>query len=84
MVWQIQFEKKAKKELDNIPLQYQKRILNILPILQKNLFIGKKMKGEFLGYYNYRVWPYGIVYRIIKNILLVIIVQIGHRQGIYK
>lgn len=84
MVWQIQFEKKAKKELDNIPLQYQKRILNILPILQTNPFIGKKMRGEFLGYYNYRVWPYRIVYKIIKNILLIIVVQIGHRQGIYK
>jgi len=55
MVWQIQFEKKAKKELNNIPLQYQKRILNILPILQTNPFIGKKMRGEFLGYYNHRV-----------------------------
>lgn len=83
-MWQLRFEKKAKKELNNIPLQYKKRILNILPILQTNPFIGKKMRGEFFDCYNYRVWPYRIIYKIIKNILLIIIIKIGHRQGVYE
>lgn len=83
-MWQIRFEKRAKKEFDNIPFQYQKRILSILPTLQINPFVGKKMKGEFYGCYNYRIWPYRIIYKIFKNVLLIVIIKIGHRQGIYK
>lgn len=83
-MWQIKFEKKAKKELNNIPFKYQKRILSILSILQTNPFIGKKMKGKYNDCYNYKVWPYRIIYKIVKDVLLIIIIKIGHRQGIYK
>ncbi|MBU4299512.1 type II toxin-antitoxin system RelE/ParE family toxin [Patescibacteria group bacterium] len=36
-----------------------------------------------MGAYSYRVWPYRIIYRIYKNLLLIIVIRIGHRQGVY-
>lgn len=83
-MWQLRFEEKAKKDLNKVPLQYQKRIYSVLPILQNNPFVGKKLEGELKEYYGYRVWPYRIIYKIFKKILLIFIVRIGHRQGIYK
>jgi len=83
-MWTIRFEKRAKKDLDKIPQQYQKRIFSVLPILQLNPYVGKKLEGELDGYYAYRVWPYRIIYKIFKEILLVMISRIGHRQGVYK
>ena len=83
-MWTIRFEKRAKKDLYKIPQQYQKRIFSVLPILQLNPYVGKKLEGELDGYYAYRVWPDRIIYKIFKEILLVMISRIGHRQGVYK
>lgn len=83
MAWEIRLEKRAQKELDKIPPQYQKKILAILPIIAEDPFIGKKLGGELAGLYSYCVWPYRIIYKIYKKILLVVILRIGHRQGVY-
>jgi mRNA interferase RelE/StbE len=84
MAWEIKFEKKAQKELDRIPVRYQKKILAILPVIAEDPFAGKKLDGELTGLYSYRVWPYRIIYKIYKKVLVVVIIHIGHRQGIYK
>jgi addiction module RelE/StbE family toxin len=85
MEWEVRIEKGARKELDKIPLQYQKKVLVALPIIASDPFIGKKLSGKLNGLYSYQVWPYRIIYKIYKNILLVIIIiHIGHRQSAYK
>jgi mRNA interferase RelE/StbE len=84
MEWEIKFKKEAQKELDRIPIQYQRKFLAILPIIASDPFVGKKLNGKLAGLYSYRVWPYRIIYKIYKKVLVVIIIHIGHRQGIYK
>lgn len=84
MKWEIRLEKRAQKELDKIPIQYQKRILAILPIIADDPFVGKKLEGELSGLYSYRVWPYRVIYKIYKKQLLILIIRVGHRQGTYK
>jgi len=84
MVWEVRFEKRAQKELDKLSSQYQKKILATLPIIAANPFVGKKLDGELKGFYSYRVWPYRIIYKIYKKVLVIVIVHIGQRQGIYK
>ena len=84
MAWEIKLEKKAERELAKVPPQYQKRILTALPIIATDPFIGKKLEGELSGLYSYRLWPYRIIYKIYKKFLLIVIIHIGHRQGVYK
>ena len=84
MVWQIKIEKRAEKELERIPEQFQDKILAVLPLLAVNPYIGKKLKGKYQNLYSYRVWPYRITYRIEKNIITITVLSISHRQGAYK
>lgn len=84
MAWEIKFEKKAEKELNKLPIQYQKRILAALLVIAANPFIGKKLEGELVGLYSYRVWPYRIIYKIYRKILVVVVIHIGHRQSAYN
>ena len=83
MKWEVRLENKAKKDLDRIPEDFKIRILASLPALAENPFIGKKLKGEYNGCYSFRVWPYRIIYWVYKNLVLLVIIRIGHRQGIY-
>jgi len=77
MAWEIRIEKKAQKELDKIPVQYQKRIAVALPIIAADPFIGKKLDGRLTGLYSYQIWPYRIIYKIYKKILLIVVIRIG-------
>ncbi len=84
MRWQIKLRKRAEKELKKIPPRDQQRILVALASLEENPFIGKKLDGKLLGIYSCRVWPYRVLYRIFNNLLLVVVINIDHRQGVYQ
>ena len=84
MEYQVKIKPKARKELNKIPKNDYYRILSALAVLASNPFIGKKMKGDYKNYYTHRVWPYRIIFQIVKKQLLVFIVRIGQRKNVYK
>lgn len=83
-MYQIIFARLAKKDLNKIARSYKPQILAALFDLKENPHLGKPLKGKFKGFYSLRVWPYRIIYKIEKKRLVILIVRIGHRQGIYK
>ncbi|MDO8626126.1 MAG: type II toxin-antitoxin system RelE/ParE family toxin [Candidatus Magasanikbacteria bacterium] len=84
MLFTVRLEPRAEKELKRLPLDIQNRIGENLRIIATSPYSGKKLKGELTGYYSYRAWPYRIVYQILNHELFVIVIRIGHRQGVYK
>ena len=84
MVFIIEIKPKARKSLDKIPAEYRARIIETLDEIALDPFVGKKLKGEYENQYSYRVWPYRIIYEIRKNELVVLVIRVGHRQGVYK
>lgn len=83
MPYQVSIKPNAEKELKKLPKKDYYRILSAFAVLSNNPFIGKKMKGEYDGQYNYRVWPYRIVYEIHKKELVILVITVSHRQGVY-
>lgn len=69
--------------LERLPARDQARVETALGELSRYPFQGKKLQGEYQGYYSIRVWPYRIIYAIMPSLQLVIIVRVGHRQGVY-
>ena len=58
----------------------------VYPQLRENPFFGtniKKLKGEFEGYYRYRLGNYRLFYIVEQDKVMVFIVDIRHRQGAY-
>lgn len=80
----ISLTKQAKKSLKKLPLSGQKKIAKGLEKLQQSPLSGEKLKGVFEGQFKLVVWPYRIVYIFSQKEKLITIVEIGHRQGIYK
>jgi len=52
--------------------------------LADNPHLGKQLEGSLEGFYSARVWSYRIVYKIYQQDLVILIVEIAHRQGVYK
>lgn len=83
-MFQIVYSKKSLKSLERIPQKWQKKIIQLADNLKNNPYEGKKLQGELSGLYSLRIWPYRLIYLIEKKELLIIVVEIGHRQTIYK
>ena len=70
---------KIKKQID---IKLYTKIKNIVyPQLRSNPFYGnniKKLKGEFEGYYRYRLGSYRLFYLIENEKVLVAIVDLKH------
>jgi mRNA interferase RelE/StbE len=74
--YRIELKKSAAKSLRKIPKADQKRIAGKIDSLAENPPNPDTTK--------IRVGDYRIVYEIHEDVLLILIVKIGHRKDIYK
>ena len=79
--------KNFQKIKKNINKKLYDKISSIVyPQLKTNPYYGpniKKLKGEFEGYYRYRIGNYRLFYLIDDDKILVIVVDFKHRQNAY-
>ena len=85
-LYTIQFDRRVKKDFKSIQAQDIKRIKSAILELSNNPRPDgcTKLKGDKRDYYRIRVGNYRVVYSIEDDILLVLVVRVGHRQEIYK
>ncbi len=84
MVFVLFIKPKAEKALDKLPEDYRLKVRNAFVSILTNPFSGKKLSGDKKGQCSIRVWPYRIVYRIEKQELVIIVIDIEHRQSVYN
>ncbi len=84
MSYSLLFKNTAVKSIKKLSEKDTQKIARVLESLKTNPFSGKKLAGEYKDYYSLRVWPYRIIYTIIKKELIVLVVDVGHRQGVYR
>ena len=71
---------RPKKSLKKIPQPWQKRILDVLTVLETNPFIGEIMRTDMSDKRKIVIWPYRIIYGIANNNIIEIF-EIEHRQN---
>lgn len=86
--YEVLIEAKAQKQLKKMDY-IQARSIN--KWIEKNLigctnpyFSGKALKGNLKDYWRYRVGSYRLFARIDNEKIIITIVKIGHRQGVYN
>ena len=83
MAYTVVVPKRVQKRLNKIDSRYRKKINLALLALAGDPFIGKKLEGDHRGQWSISVWPYRIVYEIYDRKLIVLVIRVGHRQGVY-
>jgi mRNA interferase RelE/StbE len=83
-MFEIQFSKKALKQLKNLPRLISKRIMEKIELLKENPFNQRITKLSGQSYFRFRVGDYRVIFAIMKEKLFILIVKIGHRKKIYK
>jgi addiction module RelE/StbE family toxin len=80
----IEYAEKAAEQFEKLPKSEQKKAKRKIEILAQNPYAGKKLTGEFDRFHAVRAWPYRIIYHISAKTQSIVIVQIEHRQSVYK
>lgn len=85
MSYRIAIKKSAAKSLKKIPKADQKRIADKIDSLAEGPPNPDttKMKGNN-PFHRVRVGDYRIIYEIQDEVLIILIVKIGHRRDIYR
>ena len=83
--WHINLSREAQKSMDKIPQDYVALIKQSLIEISIDPFVGdiKKMAGE-KSLYRKRIASYRIIYRALKDILYIEVIEVSHRQNAYK
>ncbi len=87
MRWAYSFDVRALHELQKLDRQAQK---DIIAYLEKRIAtkedprrFSKPLKADLTGLWLYRVRDYRILCQIKDDILLVLVVSVGHRKNVY-
>ncbi len=82
--YEIEFKVSAAKSLKALPRKIQLRIAGVVETLATNPFppASKKLTGR--DAYRIRVSDYRLIYTVHENVLVVVVVAIGHRKEIYR
>ena len=89
MVWQIEFDESAKKELAKLERQVARRLIDFLKNRVLNLrdprSVGQALRGSTLGeFWKYRVGDFRIIASIQDERMIVLVLRVGNRSDIYR
>ena len=80
----VELSKPAAKSFHNLDPRYKNAAKKALLRLQYNPRIGEPLKQELKGLWKLRFSRYRIIYHIKDEILLVLVIAIGHRHEVYR
>ena len=85
MTYQVEFTKKAAKQFEALPAEVKSRLQLKLEMLASNPRPSGVVKLEDTdNQYRLRIGSYRIVYEVEDEILLILIIRVGHRRDVYK
>ena len=89
MVWKVEIDRTAVRDLGKLDQQTARRILTFLhgrvATLDDPRSIGEALKGSKLGeFWKYRVGDYRVISRIEDAALCVLVVRVGSRDKVYR
>ena len=88
MKWEIRFSDEALKELkklDRYTIQLIDSWINKhLENCDNPRSIGKPLTANRTGQWRYRIGDYRLLCEIYDNVLLILVIKVGHRRGVYS
>ena len=88
MAWTVEFQKSAAKQLRALDSSVQQRIVRYLRerVLEAEdpRKLGKALRGDKGDLWRYRVGDYRIICRLEDEVLVILVLEVGHRREIYR
>ncbi|MGS2724399.1 type II toxin-antitoxin system RelE family toxin [Porticoccus sp. GXU_MW_L64] len=87
MIWSVEFDDAAAKELRKLDRQTQQEILRYfrkrIATEEDPRRFGKPLARDLAGLWRYRVRNYRMICNIEDDKLVVLVLRVGHRKDVY-
>ena len=85
MRYRVEITKRAERQFDSLPREAQVRVNKLFDVLAEDprSHGAVKMEGH-ADLYRMRTGDWRVVYEIRDNVLLVLVVAVGHRREVYR
>jgi mRNA interferase RelE/StbE len=85
MAYSIQFKPAALRQLERLPREIQRRVAVKIEMLRLDPTpAGCKRLTGIDDTWRIRIGDYRVVYQVRREILLVLVLKIGHRREVYR
>ena len=84
VTYSLRIKGSAAKALLRIGRADRIRLIEAIDRLRDEPTAGSALKGEFAGLRRLRVGSYRIIYEVFREELVVLVVRVGHRGGVYR
>lgn len=89
MVWTLEFSESAKRDLKSLDQVIAHRIVNYLrervAPSEHPQELGKVLQGrKYQGQIRYRVGDYRVIAELRAHVLVIVVIEVGHRREIYR
>lgn len=85
-MYKVIYSKRARKYLEKMPAQWQLRVLQKVELLAGNPYTDNNNVTKLVGRdaYRLRVGDFRVIYSIMDDVLVIEVLDIGPRGGIYQ
>jgi len=84
-IYDIHFTRTSKKQFDTLPVKIKSEIAKMLEEeIARNPLLGKPLQGPLKGLRSQRIGNLRIIYKIIKNELTIMVINLEHRKQVYR
>ena len=84
MSYAVQFRPRAAKQLKALPKGVRRTIAQVIDALAENPRPSGAVPLKGTDFMRVRVRDYRVIYELRDDVLLVLVVRIGHRRDIYR
>lgn len=84
MTYRLILAGRAEKELDALDRPIRDRIVKALSRLKEDPYHSPNVKALSGGGHRLRVGDYRILYEVKDDLLVILVVKIGHRREVYR
>lgn len=84
MIYEVRFRPRAAKQLQGLPKNVRTTIARVIDALAENPRPQGAVALKGTEFMRVRVREYRVVYEIQDDVLLVLVVRLGHRRDVYR
>ena len=82
-MYEVSLDSSAKRFLKKLDKSNKERIITRLRKLKENPHFGKSLVGNFSSLWSLRIGKYRAIYKIVKNRLIIVVLEIDYRKKVY-
>jgi mRNA interferase RelE/StbE len=84
VTWSLRIKQSAVEEIQALPKADRLRVVAAIDDLRESPHQGAQLKGSSTGLRRIRVGRYRVIFEVQQQVLVVLVLRVGHRSDVYR